>query len=222
MASILVVGEPGTGKSRGIKNLDPKTTFVIKPNNKQLPFKGANKLYGKDAGNTFVTNDIEQAGKLIRKISLESKSIKTIVIEDLTHFFSARVMRDKEVSGFGKWMDLASDVFTAFIAVEAELRPDLNLIMIGHSTANQDAAGNFFIGLQTPGKLLENNIKIPSYFTYVLHTEVKESSGDTPIYSFLTNREGGKLAKSPEGCLPLHIENDYKKIFDLIETYQNG
>jgi hypothetical protein len=76
MAAILVLGEPGTGKSRAIKNLDPKTTFIIKPNNKQLPFQGAGKIY--DKSNTYVTNIILSAGALIRKINTEQKQ-KSII-----------------------------------------------------------------------------------------------------------------------------------------------
>lgn len=221
MSAILVLGEPGTGKSRAIKNLDPKTTFIIKPNNKQLPFKGAAGLYGKDKKNVHVTSDFREAGALIRQINTDGKHIKTVIIEDLTHFFSARVMKDAAISGFNKWMDLANDVFNAFVAVEAELREDLNLIIIAHTASSTDTEGNYIVTLQTPGKLLENNIKIPSYFTYVLHSVVKEA-GDKIDYQFLTNREGGKLAKSPEDCLPQHIENDYAKILDLIHKYQTS
>ena len=219
MASILVLGEPGTGKSRAIKNLDPKSTFIIKPNNKQLPFKGAAGMYGK--GNTLVTSDFIVAGQLIRQINTDQKQIKTVVIEDLTHFFSARVMKDASISGFNKWMDLANDVFNAFVAVEAELREDLNLIIIAHTASSTDTEGNYIVTLQTPGKLLENNIKIPSYFTYVLHSVVKEA-GEITEYKFLTNRQGGKLAKSPEGCLPQYIDNDYAAILDLIHKYQTA
>ena len=219
MAAILVLGEPGTGKSRAIKNLDPKTTFIIKPNNKQLPFQGAGKVYGE--GNTYVTNTIVQAGALIKKINVEQKQIKTIVVEDLTHFFSARVMADASTPGFDKWMKLANDVFNAFVAVESELRPDLNLIIIAHTAVSTDNDGGNVITLQTPGKLLENNIKIPSYFTYVLHSVVNVV-GDGMEYKFLTNRIGGKLAKSPEGCLPLYIDNDYEEVFQAINKYQNS
>ena len=221
MASILVLGEPGTGKSRAIKSLDPKTTFIIKPNNKQLPFQGAGKLYGKDHGNVFVSNTIKDAGNLIRVINQKQEHIKTVIVEDLTHFFSARVMNDKDTGGFGKWMDLAHDVFTSFVEVESSLRPDLNLIIIGHTAISQNAEGEFVTQLQTPGKLLENAIKIPSYFTYVLHSVAKETKEGTEYY-LLTNRQDGKLAKSPEGCLPMHIENDYQLVLDSINKYQNG
>lgn len=222
MAAILVLGEPGTGKSRAIKNLDPKTTFIIKPNKKQLPFKGAGKLYNDTiAKNVAVTSDIVQAGKLIKEINENQTHIKVVIIEDLTHFFSARVMKDAAISGFDKWMKLASDVYHSFVAIESDLRDDLDLIVIAHTTTSMDSDGNAVIGLQTPGKLLENNVKIPSYFTYVLHSVAQVVGKDTE-YKFLTNRENGKLAKSPEECLPQYIDNDYKEIFKLIHKYQNS
>ena len=48
---ILTIGEPGTGKSRGILNLDENTTLLIKPNRKELPFKGGAVKYSVDKGN---------------------------------------------------------------------------------------------------------------------------------------------------------------------------
>lgn len=154
-------------------------------------------------------------------MNTKAPHVTTVVIEDLTHYFSARVMKDANISGFGKWMDLATDVFNQLVAKEALLRADLNMIVIAHSTVGSDVEGNPQITLQTPGKLLENNIKIPSYFTYVLHTVVT-MEGDKPSYQFLTNRDGARLAKSPEECLPLYIENDYKQVLDLIDAYQRG
>jgi hypothetical protein len=219
--SILSIGEPGTGKSRAIKNLDPKTTFLIKPNNKQLPFRGAATLYGESKGNAKTCTTFKEVGTMIDLVNTQAKHIKTIVIEDLTHYFSARVMKDANIKGFDKWMDLAKDVFDQLVAKEAILREDLNLIIIAHTTIGVDVEGNPQITLHTPGKLLENNIKIPSYFTYVLHTVVTMED-DKPTYQFLTNRDGNRLAKSPEECLPLMIDNDYKMVLDLIETYQRG
>ena len=37
---LLVLGEPGTGKSSSLEYLDPKSTFVICSDEKALPFKG--------------------------------------------------------------------------------------------------------------------------------------------------------------------------------------
>ena len=38
------MGESGTGKSTSIRNLDPKTTFIINIVGKPLPFRGGKKL----------------------------------------------------------------------------------------------------------------------------------------------------------------------------------
>ena len=75
--------------------------------------------------------------------------------------------------------------------------------------------------MQTPGSLLDRQIKIPSYFTYVLHTDVTEENG-VMKYRFLTNNDGVRIAKSPEGCLEKFEPNDYKAIIDKIELYQKG
>ncbi len=101
------------------------------------------------------------------------------------------------------------------------MRDDLNVIVIGHTERNTDVNGNSVITLQTVGKLLDNQIKIPSYFTYVLHTDVKEVNGKME-YSLLTNSDGLRLAKSPEGCLDKFEPNDYKLILDKIAKYQLG
>jgi len=42
---IAIVGPSGTGKSTSIRTLDPKETFIINVARKELPFKGAEKLY---------------------------------------------------------------------------------------------------------------------------------------------------------------------------------
>jgi len=138
-----------------------------------------------------------------------------------THFLTSRVMADAKISGFQKWSDLAVDVFQGLIKIEEKLRDDLNVIVIGHTERNTDVNGNSIITLQTVGKLLDNQIKIPSYFTYVLHSDVKEVNGKME-YSFLTNSDGLRLAKSPEGCLDKFEPNDYALILSKIHKYQLG
>lgn len=221
-SAILVIGTPGSGKSRGIKNLDPKKTVVIKPNNKQLPFKGAASMYNKDNKNMFVATTFAEAGTLIDAVNTKAPHVTTIILEDLTHYFSAQVLKDAKQKGFDKWMDLAVMVFQAVVAKEATLRADLNLVVIAHTSQTVDVEGNTVIGLQTPGKLLENNVKIESYFTYVFHTDVTEDEKGETQYRMLTNRDSTHLAKSPEEMFPKYIENDYQMIFDTIKRYQDG
>lgn len=220
--NILVVGEPGTGKSRAILNLDPEKTIIIKPNSKQLPFMGAAKKYVVNK-NVFVRMDFASIGLILKDINTiaDFKHITTIVLEDLTHFFSKRVMDDSKKEGYQKWSDLAVDLFKNLVDYESKLRPDLNFIIIAHTEASTDVAGAGVITLQTPGKLLDKQIKLPSYFTYVLHTYTYQEGGITK-YAFLTNTDGIRIAKTPEGCFPKLIENDYLQVIDQINKYQNG
>jgi hypothetical protein len=43
-----------------------------------------------------------------------------------------------------------------------------------------------------------------------------------PSYKFLTNWDGARLAKSPEECLDLYVDNDYQLVLDAIKKYQEG
>ena len=218
---ILSLGEPGTGKSRAVINLDPETTVLIKPNKKDLPFPGSAKMYNAEKKNVITCKTFPEVGSYLAAINSGSK-IKTVVIEDLTHYFSHRVMSDAKVTGFQKWTDLAVDVFNSLIKIEESLRDDLYVIVIGHTERSTDSMGNSIVTLQTPGKLLENQIKIPSYFTYVLHTDVTQKPDGKMEYRFLTNSDGTRLAKSPEGCLDTYEPNDYKLVIEKIDKYLHG
>lgn len=217
---ILVIGEPGTGKSRAIIGLDPSRTILVTPNKKDLPFRGASSAYNEKNNNRFVVKEFIQLRDILVGVNGGSK-ITTIVVEDLTHFISHKIMEDAKKKGYEKWMDLAMEVFGSLIDIEDSLRDDLYVIVTAHTTTSSDVQGNQIITLQTAGKLLENNIKIPSYFTYILHTNVNMEN-NKPSYTFLTNTDGVRLAKSPEDCLSLYEPNDYKLIIDKIESYQKG
>ena len=152
--SLLVIGEPGTGKSRAMLNLDPESTAVISPNNKELPFRGSASRFNKEKQNYFKVTSFEGVKRVIEGINAKMPNVKCIVIEDITHYFSERVMRDAKIKSYDKWTDLAVDTFNALIKVESDLRDDLWLIVIGHTTTSTDVQGNQIITLQTPGEWL--------------------------------------------------------------------
>lgn len=231
MSAILVLGEPGSGKSRAIKGLDPKKTVIIKPNNKPLPFPGWQKNYIPNT-NMFVMQTFDgvrnlaigwdpKEKKLTGKGINNATHITTLIIEDFTHYMTKKVIDDANITGYQKWTEMGVKVFNNIIQLETEVRPNLDIILIGHVSATQDAAGNTEIGLQTAGKLLDQVVKIPSYFTYILHTVI-DYSGDTPKYQFQTNRDDRRLAKTPELMFPLFIDNDYALVLDRLHKYNAG
>lgn len=216
--AILVIGEPGSGKTRAITGLDPKKTVVIKPNSKELPFRGAGKNYINNV-NMYTLKSFKGVGELLDLIN-KAPQISTVVVEDLTHYFSKRVIDERNIKGYDKWTELAANVKQYVIDKESELRPDLNIIVIGHVSATTDASGITTIDLQTPGKLLDNSIKIPSYFTYVFHTFVDQDDNQETRYRFLTNKDSMRAAKTPEGMFPKYIENNFQTVIDGIVAYQ--
>lgn len=224
---LLVIGDPGTGKSTaighneqlGIQGLDPKSTFIIKPNNKTLPFPNSEVLYNEKNKNLLVTRDMSDVYSVIQNINAKAKHIKTVIVEDITHFFNHKERVDAGRKDFDKWTEMATEVYRMTVGLEDELRPDLDIIYIGHVEERRETNGNSITVLQTPGKMLERKIQLPSYFTYVLHSTVVYEDGK-PTYKFLTNNDGsGREAKSPYGALALLEDNDYGKIFDKIDTY---
>lgn len=241
MSAILVLGESGTGKSRAIKGLDPKTTIILKPNNKALPFPGWAANY-KVGANMFVLTNIRSIGDTIlgpfpakstadptpdrTKPRQSAKGInaathiKTVVVEDFTHYMTGKVVADAKINGYDKWTDLAVWVYQNMADIESKLRPDLDIIFIAHTGIKETVEGNAEIGMQTSGKMLDS-LKLPSYFTYVLHAKVIFKD-DTPVYVMQTNRDSFRMAKTPEGMFPLEVENNYGTILDRIHKYENG
>lgn len=224
---LLVIGEPGTGKSTaiganealGIKGLDPKTTFIIKPNNKALPFPGSSRMYSTENKNLLMTRDMIKTYQAIVNVNEKGTHIKTIIVEDMTHFFNQKERADANKGGFDKWNEMADQVYKMTAGLADELREDLDIIYIGHVEENREGQS---IVLQTPGKMLDRKIKVQSYFTYVLHTVVEKDEEGNVTYKFLTNNDGsGREAKSPIGCLDLYENNDYGTILDKIRAYHN-
>jgi len=220
---ILVIGEPGRGKSTSIRNLDPKTTFVIKPNTKPLPFKGGSKAYNLENKNVARINTFTALRDALYNINAKAPHVKTIVVEDISHYFNFRTMQDSKKQGFQKWDDLAVDTYNSFLAGEQddEFRDDLTIVLMGHVQESIDSNGVRFSTLYTPGKLLESKVKIPSYVTYQFYADVEVKEGK-PYYYFLTNNDGsGRECKTPMGLFEeLKIDNDLAVVLDAINEYE--
>jgi len=137
-----VVGMAGSGKTTGLRNMPPKETMLILPNQKvQLPFPGSKRNYTKfdkekRTGNIIVTSELLHLAPIIKKVET-LKHVKYLVIEDMTHFVNNRTQSEDfrgKVSGnaaFKKWADLAADVFNAVFRID-EMRDDLTLILHFH------------------------------------------------------------------------------------------
>lgn len=220
---ILIMGESGTGKSTALRNLDPKKTIIIQPNAKSLPFPGGAVNYVKGK-NLFYSNKLETLRATLKAISGTKPEVNVVVLEDFTHFFSARIFSQKfrsQTSGnaaFQRWNDFGGDVFDAIFKDATTLREDMYIVIIHHTEIKEDGT----VGFKSAGKLLDNTIKFPSYFNYIFHSVTLDKEAGMQ-YKFQTNVGASRRAKSPYGAFPeLYINNDLQPILKHITDFKQG
>lgn len=227
---ILVMGNPGTGKSVALRNLNPETTFVISADRKPLPLPKASTNYkttfdvnGKvdlQKSNYFETTDPQWVKALLRKISEELTHINVIVIDTLTSVMVDEYMKRFKEKGFDKFSDMALDTYE-IITMIRELREDLFVIVISHTEDNYDAEGTLRTSFKVPGgKLIGQNIKPEAYFHMILYTDVVMNNG-TPEYYFRTQNNGKDTCRSPFGLFETaRIPNDLSEVIAKYKEYE--
>lgn len=232
-----VVGPSGSGKTTGLRNLPPAETVIVKPNSKRLPWPGAmvnfKTLNKKEkTGNVITTNDMTKLPLIVKHINEERPDIKYLIFDDFTHFFNARTQSDafrSKNSGsaaFKKWADLGADAYKSLFENELEMRDDLFIIHHYHIEEGEDISGTMVQKLKTPGKLLDREIDVPSYYTYLLYTKVetiKKEPDNTKRFKYVVKHDGVRPAKTPLGCFDdEEIPNDIVPVIKQITKYENG
>tara|TARA_R100001086_G_scaffold198857_1_gene115151 strand:- start:5715 stop:6392 length:678 start_codon:yes stop_codon:yes gene_type:complete len=214
--TILIIGKSGTGKTTSLRNLPPEKTLIISPNAKALPWKGSAEQYQLGKNMVRVSSLID-VPNLIKQAADGSK-FNYVVVDDTTHLQTARMLEDQFIASkdWGKWNRFGSDVAKMMTKGMETYREDLTVIFIGHTDTKEDGT----VGMRTSGKLLDNTIDIPSYFTYLFHSLAIKKDGGKIDYVFQTNDDGAHLAKTPMGMFDeLYVENDLVKVIDTIHEY---
>lgn len=219
---ILYIGPSGCGKSTSLRNLPPDQTVIVKPNAKSLPFPGGDAQYV--AGKNLIINaELDAIAGIIQHVNDKLPNVKYVVLEDFTHTFSARIFspnflsRNNGGEAFQRWNDFGASVFQAIFAHSHVWRKDLFIIVIHHTEIKEDGT----IGFKSAGKLLDNTIDFPSYFTYIFHGVVQQNDAGIK-YLIQTNKDSIRQSKTPYGLFDLYIPNDMKSILDRITEYQEG
>lgn len=216
---IAIVGPSGTGKSTSIRSLNPKETFIINVARKELPFRGAEKLYNTESKNYMEVDDIPQIIGLLGTINEKAPHIKNIILDDAIYSMSFLMMRKANEVGFSKFTNLAKDV-TNLLTTARKLRNDLKIFYITHSENIEDDGRIVGQKIKTIGKALDNQIVLEGLFTIALYTHVEEDKDGTPRYSFVTNRFRNYPAKSPMGMFENTLmPNDLQAVCNIIDEY---
>jgi hypothetical protein len=223
MASKLIgiVGATGTGKSTSIKHLDPKETYIINVAKKELPFKGADKLYNTENKNYKEIDDANEITRLLKTISEKAPHIKNIVIEDSNYIMGFSIVSKATEVGFTKFSIMARDMVELFREAR-KLRDDLKVFYFTHPETIEESGEVVGYKIKTAGKLIDNQIVLEGLLTICLYTYVEEKKDGTVSYNFITNRFRKYPAKSPDGMFAdIMIPNNLQEVANTIDEYYN-
>lgn len=223
MASKLIgiVGPTGSGKSTSIKFLDPKETYIINVAKKELPFKGADKLYNLENKNYKEVDDAVEITRLLHVISEKAPHVKNIIIEDSNYIMGFAMVEKATEVGFTKFSIMARDMVELFKEAR-KLRDDLKVFYFTHPETIEDAGEVVGYKIKTAGKLIDNQIVLEGLLTVCLYTFVEENKDGSSTYNFLTNRYRKYPAKSPDGMFEsIKIPNNLQMVSDTINNYYN-
>ena len=223
MASKLIgiVGSTGTGKSTSVKHLNPKETYIINVAKKELPFKGAEKLYNSENKNYKEVDDANEISRLLRNISEKAPHIKNIIIEDSNYIMGFNMLARATEVGFTKFTIMAKDMVELFREAR-RLRDDLKVFYFTHPEIIEDGGEIVGYKIKTAGKLIDNQIVLEGLLTVCLYTYVEESKDGTATYNFVTNRYKKYPAKSPDGMFAdIKIPNNLQEVVNAIDEYYN-
>lgn len=227
---ILVTGYSGTGKTYSLRDLDPKETFIICPDEKALPFRGWKKNYiqtmvdGKlnpSKSNFFKTTNWTEIISIMKHLSKTRTDIKTIIIDTITYAMIAEFMQKAKTVGFAKFTEMGDNVYKTLKSIDG-LRDDLNVIVMAHTEVKSFNGVDRTVFGVPGGKLVQDVVKPEGMFSVILETIV-EKKGNDVSYGFMTQNNTTNMAKSPsdmfEGAV---IPNDMNAVLESIRKYEEG
>lgn len=216
---ILIIGDSGSGKSTSMRNLDPKTTFIINVIDKQFPFKEIGEGYSQLSvdgmtGNYYTSANYNDINRVIKHVSNRMPHVNTLVIDDFQYIMSYEYLKPivgNKNSVFEKFTEIAMHAVSVVNTIR-ECRTDLFCAILSHSEYDGDR-----LKLKTIGKMLDEKVMLVGLFNIVLHSVL---SGGT--YRFITKSPDQPNIKAPMGMFDeVSIDNDLNQVRTVVFDYFN-
>lgn len=223
---ILVVADPGSGKSTSIESLDPNETFIINVANKPLPFKGWKKkyiLWSKDnpTGNLYSGSTAQQIEACLRYVNEKRPEIKTIIVDDFQYMSSFEFFDSIDEKGYEKFTRIGAHL-ARIARLPKDLREDLTIVFLTHAEESVDIEGKRIVRAKTIGKMVNEKLSLEGLFSIVLFGKVKKEKEGGVRYVFETTNNGENTCKTPRGMFTdAEIPNDLAFVKKAIHEYEN-
>jgi hypothetical protein len=220
---VLVIGATGSGKSYGVKYLNPKETVVINLNeSKRLPWGGSSKIYNKENTNFFNVSTSQEIIALLDGVDKKATHVKNVVIDDMRYLMEKEYLAKALESGYAKYTMIGKH-FQEVVDKASVLRSDLVVFMMLH---DEDVINDKVIvakKIKTVGSLVDNHFN-PLELVNIALFCINEHGKDGNVHKFFTQETilNGVLlpAKTPEGLFAdITIPNDLQLVVDAINNY---
>ena len=197
---VLILGEPGSGKSSSLRNFEPDEMAVIQTIAKPLPFRSSLKVAR--------SRDFET----VKSWLVNTRGFRAMAVDDFGYLITDTYMRysygpEKLRDQYEVYKIIGGEVYNLVNALNEDGQDDRIVYLTMH--IERDNFGN--IEPATIGKLLNEKVKLIGMFTVVVMA-TSEGGG----YRFVTN---GQPLKSPQGMLPQEMPNDLKEVDRMIRDY---
>lgn len=221
---IIVLGPTGSGKSRSIKNLNPKETIIINVLKKDLPFKGSRSIYIENQ-NMFAMDTWETVTPFIKMISTDVAAVKTIVIDDCRFIMEKEFMKRAKETGYVKFTELAQH-FHGIIEAAESARNDLKVVLMLHD--DDIVNDKVIVGKKAKlvGQMVEAHYNPIEVVSMCLYCKPAFDKNNEPVFQFYTRKtliDGIEIpAKTPEEMFATKtIPNDLALVFKAMDEYYN-
>lgn len=218
MPVILVIGESGRGKSRGVKNLDPATTAIINVEGKTLPFKEAKNFKQLPYNVNDPKRSLIDLMKTIGKMSPDQVSV--VVIDSLSKWSDDLYTYAKEAFKTSRNKYDIPEYHNNAIKELFDIAKASSqvVIMTGHPEMTTTSLGDTNMNMSVMGGKWKG--KLEREATIVFYANARKDEEGKAEWFFETQSNGTTTAKSPEDMFEsFEIPNDYAYILKKVKEY---